>query len=214
MSTAATTTLSLSSYATLFVGLLAIMNPLGNAAIFLSLTHSDDTAAKNKIARTCAIAVAIILLVTIWFGGDILKLFGISTAALTVAGGLVVLLIGLKMLSSDDLGSSSDGSSANIGIVPLAIPLISGPGAMATILAHSYLLVDWRSKCLVSVVGVTIAILVAMAFICANKLTALMGTNGLSVVTRIMGLLIAAIAVHLLATGLPELFPVLAMTGS
>jgi multiple antibiotic resistance protein len=211
MSTAVITAIDWSKYMTLFVGLFAMMNPIGNAAIFLSLTSSETNAAQKKIARTCANAVAIVLIVTVWLGGYILELFGITTQALTVAGGVVVLLIGLQMMGSISSSSSTDSGNTNLGIIPLAIPLIAGPGAMSTILAHTYLLQTWQSKCMVSIVCVGLAIVVGVAFAGANKLIALIGSNGLSVITRIMGLILAAIAIQLLATGLPELFPVLAM---
>lgn len=211
MSTAATTAIGWSDYMTLFVGLFAMMNPIGNAAIFLSLTSKDDASTQKSIARTCANAVAVILLVTVWAGGYILELFGISTSALTVAGGVIVLLMGLQMLnSSSSSTASSDSGATNIGIIPLAIPFTAGPGTISNILAHTYLLQTWQSKCMVSVVCVAMAIVVGIVFAFADKLINLIGTNGLNVVTRIMGLVIAAIAVELLATGLPELIPALA----
>lgn len=211
MSTAATTAIGWSSYMTLFVGLFAMMNPIGNAAIFLSLTSSDDSSTQKKVARTCANAVAVILLITVWLGGYILELFGITTSALTVAGGIVVLLMGLQMLNSSGSSSTtSDSGATNVGIIPLALPLIAGPGAMSNILAHTYLLQTWQSKCMVSIVCVVLAIVVAVIFAFANKLLDLIGTAGLTMVTRVMGLILAAIAIQLLATGLPALIPVLA----
>lgn len=205
-----TEAVSWTSYLSFFVALFAIMDPIGNAAIYLSLTSNSKSAEQKKIARNCINAVAVILLVTVWGGAYLLELFGISTAALTVAGGIIVFLIGLNMLNSDSSSSSStDSGATNLGVVPLAIPLVAGPGTMSAILAHSDLLATLTSKIYVSILCVAMAILVGAIFASANKLINLIGTNGLNVVTRIMGLILAAIAIQLLATGLPELFPVL-----
>lgn len=210
MSTTATTAISLSSYTTLFVGLFAMMNPFGNAAIFLSLTSSQTDANKKQTAMSCSFAVMIILFITVWIGTYLLELFGISIYALTVAGGIIVLLIGLNMLNSGSSGSTTSSSGSNVGVVPLAIPLIAGPGTMSTILAHTYLLASFESKCFVSIVCFLMALVIMVVLLSANKIEKLLGANGLQVITRIMGLVLCGIAIQLLATGLPELFPILA----
>ena len=209
MSTTATV-FDWSSYITLFVGLFAMMNPFGNAAIFLSMTSADKNTDIKKVARTCTNAVAIILIVTVWVGTYLLELFGISINALTVAGGIIVLLIGLNMLSSNSSASTSSSSSVNIGVVPLAMPLIAGPGAMATVLGHTSLLQTWESKIMVSIVCVAMALVIGIILRFSQKLVDLIGESGLDVVTRVMGLVICGIAIQLLADGLPKLLPGLA----
>jgi multiple antibiotic resistance protein len=126
-----------------FAALFSMMNPIGGVGIFASLTADRSEEESRKIAKTCAFASAITLLVVIWAGGGFLQLFGITVNEIRVAGGLIVLLIGLHMLfNKDDHRTSSaettvHSSHDSIAVVPLAIPLLAGPGTMATVIVAS-----------------------------------------------------------------------------
>ncbi|MGH6918271.1 MAG: MarC family protein [Geminicoccaceae bacterium] len=194
--------------------LFAIMNPFGNIAIFLSVTADRSPAERGKIATTTAAAVLVTLLVAAVLGQQILALFGISIGAFRVAGGVIVLLIGLSMLRAQQSGVHHSAQEEDAGrakdnpaIFPLAIPMIAGPGSMATVILygqHAQGLLGW------STIGAVIVLLCGLLLLtlhAAGRLSALLGTTGLNVLTRLMGMLLAAIAIEMIAGGLTDLFP-------
>lgn len=134
----------MSGLITFAAALFAMMNPVGNAGIFASMTGDQTPADQRRIAWTSAFAALVIALVTLWAGPVILSFFGISIAALRTAGGIVVLLIGLAMLRGDNSHRHSApeadhaAQSDNPAVVPIAIPLLAGPGTLATILANAH----------------------------------------------------------------------------
>ena len=120
--------------------LFSMMNPIGNVGVFASMTVDRPAKEASRIGWTCAVAVMITLLIVAWSGSLILQFFGITVDSLRAAGGVIVLLIGLHMLfnktehqhSAKELDDAK--SRASIAVVPLAIPMVAGPGTMATVL--------------------------------------------------------------------------------
>lgn len=200
-----------------FVALLAIVNPAGNAALFLSLTGDDTPAERSRVAAVAAIAIATTLVVCVVAGDQILALFGIRMDDLRVAGGLVVLMIGLSMLHAQQSAVHAGPAETREGaqkespaVVPLAIPIVAGPGAMATAIVATDAATRWSEK--LQLIGATLAAsaLVYAAFRAAPLLQRRLGTSGMNIVVRIMGLLLAAIAIDMMAAGLRGEFPALA----
>lgn len=173
----------------------------------------------RRVALTCAVAVAVTLLVVTWSGASILAFFGISVAALRTAGGLIVLLIGLHMLfnkaqhkhSPDEIADAQTRSS--VAVVPLAIPIVAGPGTMTAVLVavHQHPSVLDRVK--ISAVIAAMSVLIGLLFAVAGPLSRRIGESGMGVVTRVMGMLLTAIAMAMLADGLKALLPGLAGAG-
>jgi len=200
---------------TLTVALLAILNPIGNAAIYASIVSTKTKAEKSKAALVCAIAVMIILVITTWAGLDILKFFGISIGAFQGAGGVVVLLIGLSMIrgkahthehdNSDSAQRFNDNDS--VAVVPLAMPIIAGPGAITALIAHMKNLNSLYDKLEISLICIMLAILVGVVLFFAPTIGRVVGESGMKVATRIMGLILTAIAFDMLASGMAALFP-------
>jgi multiple antibiotic resistance protein len=200
--------------------LFAIMNPLGNIAIFLSITAERSSAERAKIALATAAAVLITLLVAAAIGREILVLFGISIGSFRVAGGVIVLLIGLSMLHArpSDVHHSpaeeADGQQKdNPAIFPLAIPMIAGPGAMATVIIYAEHARGVGGAITIGAVIVLLCGALLVALRAANRLSTLLGPTGMNVLTRLMGMILAAIAVEMIAGGLVELFPQLHAAG-
>ena len=170
----------------------------------------------RRIAWTCAGAVIVTLLIVVWSGSLLLDLFGISLNSLRAAGGVIVPMIGLQMLwnkwghnqSQSELEDCKP--RASVGVVPLAIPVVAGPGTMAAVLvaAEQHPLV--LSKVEVSVVVVVLSALVGLLFSFAEPMARRRGDSGMGVVTRVMGMVLAAIAVGMLAEGLKGMMPGLA----
>lgn len=196
--------------------LFSMMNPIGNLGVFAGMTADRPDAESRRIAWTCAAAVAITLLVVTWTGSLLLELFGISVDALRAAGGIIVLVIGLHMLfnKAEHKHSSAEVDDAkqraSVAVVPLAIPIVAGPGAMAAILVASQQHPTVLNKLEMSLVIVGLSALTGLLFHFAGPVSRRLGESGMGVVTRVMGLVLAAIAMGMLTGGLKSLLPGLA----
>ena len=216
---------------TFTVGMIAILNPIGNTAIYIGMTANMKRKTQHKCAIHCAIAVCIILLASIWFGQPILALFGISIGAFGSAGGIIVLIIALNMLKGkphtpnyhthNEENTSHltqvNGTSTNsrnlkhqIGVVPMAIPIIAGPGAISTVIAHSYLFPSYQQKTLESVIAICLSLAIGIILFFGPLIGKILGEYGMKIVTRVMGLILAAIAMQMLTSSLIKLLPGLA----
>lgn len=208
--------LNWNEYLQLSAGLISVVNPIGVIPIFLSLTENRSIADRNQTAIVCAFSVAMVLGVALIAGEPILHFFGIGLPAFKVAGGLLVLLMGISMLNAspdrvrhtpEERVESFDKES--VAVVPLAIPLLSGPGAISTTIVYGHMGRSFAHFMLVGAVIVSVAGVVLIALLLAPRIAAFMGRTGMNVVTRVMGLIIASIAVEFIAKGLNDLFPVL-----
>ena len=196
--------------------LFSMMNPIGGVGVFAGMTADRPGDQARRIAWTCAVAVAITLLIVAWGGSLVLEFFGITVDSLRAAGGVIVLLIGLQMLfnksghkqSSAELDEAE--SRASIAVVPLAIPLVAGPGTMATVLVAAQQHPSILSKTEISIVAVVLAALTGLLFSFAAPISKRLGESGMGVVTRVMGMVLAAIAMGMLADGLKGMLPGLA----
>jgi multiple antibiotic resistance protein len=194
--------------------LFAILNPFGNTAIFLSVTDGRDAADRQKIALMTAAAVLITLVVAAVVGQGILDLFGISIGSFRVAGGVIILLIGLSMLHARQSGvhhsaqEEADGKQKdNPAVFPLAIPVIAGPGAMATVILYMQHARGIGGVVTIGAVIVLMCLVLLVTLRAADRLSRFLGPTGMNVLTRLMGMILAAIAVEMMAGGLRELFP-------
>ena len=204
-------------YITSFIiAMLAITNPFGNLAIFIGLTAGRTNQELRRIAITTGISVAIVLIVTIWTGEYILKIFGISLPAFQVAGGIIITIIGLSMLNSKHNGIAPTNephenvkSSESIAVVPLAIPIVAGPGAIATVITMIKSHHTWIDKFRYSGASITIALIVGATFYFSPVVAQALREAGLKIVSRIMGMMLVAIAIQITVSGISTLFPVL-----
>lgn len=204
-------------YVQLLAGLISVVNPIGAMPIFLSLTASKTPLQRKQTAMTTAIAVAMVLLASLLVGEPILNFFGIRLSAFRVAGGLLLLLMGISMLRvSDDRSrhtpeedaESQDKSS--VAVVPLAIPLLAGPGAISTTIVYAHRDLSLDHYLLFGGVILSVSAIILSILLLAPRIIAIMGHTGMNVVTRVMGLLLTSTAVEFIAGGITELFPVLA----
>lgn len=188
------------SFTSAVVILLLVMDPIGNIPLFVSLLRSVEPARRTRIIlRECAIAF-VVLLVFIFFGRPILGLLGLSDSSLTIAGGVILFLIALRMIFRRPEGVFGDVVEGEPFIVPLAIPSIAGPTAIATVV----LLVSRAPQRLLEWVA---ALTVAMAatlllLVFAERISKLVGERGLLAFERLMGLILTAIAVEMLLRGI------------
>ena len=188
------------SFISAVVILLAVMDPIGNIPLFISALRNVERARRARvILRECAIAFAVLLLF-VFFGGAILGVLGLSDSSLTIAGGLILFLIALRMIFRHPEGIFGDGTGGEPFIVPLATPAIAGPAAIATVM----LLVSRApERVLEWCVAVTVALLVSAAVLtAAERIAKLAGERGLLAFERLMGLILTAIAVEMLLRGI------------
>ena len=200
-----------------FTAMLAVMNPLGNVGIFIGLTAGSAVKEQRSIAIRTSTAVFTILLLMTFAGTDILHFFGLNVSALEAAGGLIIMLIGVHMLNAEQSPVHSTDSDlkhakikSDIAVVPMALPFIAGPGAMAILIASvgkHPALADRLSFVLVN--GVLSGIIFAFLFF-SPYFKRILGDIGLGIVTRIMGMILVAMAFIMLTSGLKTLLPGLA----
>jgi multiple antibiotic resistance protein len=194
-----------------------ILNPIGDAAIFEGMVSGRSSGEKRAIAVKSAVAVAAILFATLWFGEQLLAFFGVSLASLETAGGLIVALIGISMLHSRKSGMHTIGgqhenpiAQAPVAVVPLAMPISAGPGVIATVIANTHKYQGFENNLKMSMVCVGMSIILAVCFLSAGSIKRLLGTAGMSIVTKFMGIILLAIACGMFASGGKGLLPGLA----
>ena len=200
-----------------FMGFFAIMNPIANTPVFLGLTAGDDPATRRSVALQGVLAAFLIILVFSLLGSVIFKLFGITLPAFRIMGGVLVALIGYQMLHSspspvhqpsDADMAASRSAALSVAISPLALPILAGPGTIAT--AMNFASVGGTAGLVVTIGAFAVLCVMTYAFfVFGQGLTRFLGPSGVNVVTRIMGLILAVIGVQMLVDGLKGAFPVL-----
>jgi multiple antibiotic resistance protein len=198
------------------VAMTIMMNPLGSLSIFLQLTNKFPEFHQRRTAITCGISITIIMVATIWFGSQLLELLGITIPSFRFAGGIILLLTGLSMLQSkespmshtpeDDVAAEERSS---IAVVPLALPIIIGPGSISTLVIESSDYPNFIFKVWLSVLCVLLALGMFILLYYGAIIGRFVGESVIKVITRIMGMIIMAIAVGMLANGLIGLIPAL-----
>lgn len=200
-----------------FVAILAIVNPIGIVPIFLALTQSDSIAERRKTARLTALSVGLILVIAAFAGEAVLSFFGIGLPSFRVGGGILVLLMAVSMLQAKQSRIRQSPSEAeyaeekeHVAVVPLAIPLMAGPGAISVVIIHGHQAVNLQGKILLGGSIFSVALLSLISLYLAESIGKALGVTGLNIATRIMGLILASIGVQMIALGLVKLLPGLA----
>ncbi len=206
------------SYVTFFIATLALLNPIGKIAVLMSLTEDLTPLEIKKTVFTSSVAVFFILLISLWVGADILKVFGVSIGGFTTAGGLLVLLIGLNMVQATFSQqpiptdkTNPHGERESIAVVPLAIPLVAGPGAIASVILHSYHNTVFYQRVILSGVCFALTLIVFLCMYFAPPLSKILGEHGIKICTRIIGIITSALGIQMIAAGLILLFPILGL---
>lgn len=197
------------------VAMIIMMNPLGSLSIFLQLTKKFKLNEQKNIALQCCITMVTIMVITVWGGGELLDLMGITIPSFRFAGGIILLLTGLSMLQSkespinhtpeDDVAAKEQRHS--IAVVPLALPIIIGPGAISTLIIASNDFPTSTSKFWMSILCISLGIGMGAMLYFGSAIAKFVGDSVIKVITRIMGMIIMAIAVGMLANGMMGMFP-------
>ena len=199
-----------------FISLLVLINPIGALPVFISLTANQSLAEKRRTIRIASIAVASLLVGTALVGDAVLNFFGIEIASFQVAGGILILLVGLSMVNAQPPSSRQTREEqeeaeqkANVAVVPLAIPLLAGPGAMSTVIIYADRVTHWYQLGWLVGAGVLLGALTWLTLNLAVPISRLLGKTGINIATRLMGLLLMAISVEFMVDGLTKLLPIL-----
>lgn len=184
-----------------FVTVLAIMDPLGNVPIFLSLTRDLDPARRRKAALHAVLVASSVVGLFAAFGQAIIQLLGISIQALQVAGGLLLVLVALELLRPEAEVARTE-ARRNVALVPLGTPLLAGPGAIATAMLYMQRADGFGEVISVSLalLGALLVVYAAMRF--AGRIAGILKDDGIDLVSRVMGVILAAIAIQLIASGI------------
>ena len=187
---------------TVFFGFFAIMNPIANTAVFIGLVGDEDQAVRRKIARKSLLISFCIIAIFSILGKMIFTLFGITLPALRITGGILVFLIGFHMLqgSGSKMHGSSEESDVSIAISPLAVPLLAGPGSIATAMNYSSGEGWLDAVVTISMFGI-LCLITFFSFIYSEKIMGILGKSGLDIITRLMGLILAVIGTQMLIEG-------------
>ena len=206
----------LGDYLRFVVTLTAVLDPFLAIPIFLAVTSPSEPAARLRLAWVITVTVFAVLTGAVVAGEAILRLIGASVAAFQVGGGLVLLLMALAMLNAQAGGMRQSRAEAEelasgevTGVVPLAVPLLAGPGAISTSIIAAQAGGTAHVSALIACIALVCVILWAVLRV-APAVAPRMRTTGLNIATRLLGLLLAAIAIQTMAEGLKELFPGLA----
>lgn len=189
------------SFASAVIVLLLVMDPLGNIPLFVAVLREVEPRRRVRIiVRECAIAFAV-LLMFVFFGRAILDLLGLSDIALNIAGGVILFLIALRLIFKHPEGVfGGEAESGEPFIVPLAIPAIAGPTAIATVVLlvsrAPERLLDW-----IGALGAAAAVTLTLLLF-ADRIASLLGAKALAALDRLMGLLLTAIAIEMLLNGI------------
>jgi len=207
------------------IALFAIVNPLGCLPVYITTTNGWSKRERAKTERTMALTVFIVLIASAFAGEVILDFFGISIPSFQVGGGILLMLIAIAMMHGKQSESRQTKEEAHdmaereviakaerevVAIVPLSIPLLVGPGAISSIILSAQQQSSLIGHISLAIPALIVAMVVWLVLQLADSITHYMGTIGINVITRLMGLVLAAMAVEFIAHGLTGLFPQLA----
>jgi multiple antibiotic resistance protein len=201
------------------IALLAIVNPIGVVPFFIHFTGGFTREQRQRTIRVAAFSAFIVIAVSAVAGLRIIEFFGISLASFQVGGGTLLLISALQMLNAqpaetrqEDVteGNTKVDAGDSIAVVPLTIPLLTGPATISTMVIYADKTRHWWEIAVLVGYGVVIGIAVWLAFSASGRIARVLGKTGINVMTRLMGLILAALAVEVMSDGLVKLFPILA----
>ncbi|MEO6319820.1 MAG: MarC family protein [Polaromonas sp.] len=202
------------------VTLLAIVNPLAIVPFFIHYTQGFSKPQRQRTIAVASFSAFVVIATCALLGLQILEFFSISLASFQVGGGLLLLISAMNMLNAQPAeakpltneledGAEKAARGASIAVVPLTIPLLTGPATMSTVVIYAEKTKDLFQLGALVGYGMVIGMATALCFSLAEPIARVLGKTGINVMTRLMGLILAALAVEVMADGLGKLFPIL-----
>ncbi len=201
------------------IALLAIVNPIGVVPFFIHFTQNFSAEQRKRTIKVSAFTAFLVVSISALAGLQIITFFGISLPSFQVGGGTLLLISSLQMLNAqpaegrkEDVteGAHKVDTGASIAVVPLTIPLLTGPATISTMVIYADKTREWWQLAVLVGYGVVVGLATLAVFSASGRIAKALGTTGINIMTRLMGLILAALAVELLTDGLKLLFPMLA----
>ena len=198
------------------VALLAIINPIGVVPFFIHFTQHLSPEQRRRTIRVSSFTAFVVVAVSALAGLKVIEFFGISLASFQVGGGTLLLISALHMLNAQPAetrdeevteGRQRADAGDSIAVVPLTIPLLTGPATISTMVIYADQTRHWWQLAVLVGYGVVVGMVTFLAFSAAGAIARLLGKTGIDVMTRLMGLILAALAVEIMAEGLLKLLP-------
>lgn len=209
--------LEYTDYIKIFIALFAVVDPIGIIPIIAALTAHTKASELKNIENTVVITVTTILLLALFLGENLLVFFGISINSFLVSGGILLMLMALSMLQAKisktvhTKKEAEEGEARqSIAVVPLSMPLLAGPGAISTVIMYSHRGTDINHYLIMSLDIIAVMAILWIVLRTTPWLIRHISQTGINIFTRLMGLVLSALAVEFIASGLKGLFPVLA----
>lgn len=203
----------------MFISIFVLMNPFSLLGVYLEITGKFSSDFKKKLLIAMTIAVNVVLFSFLFGGEIILNFFGIDLAGFTAAGGILIFLMGLSMVraknpeshhSDEEREDAKESESpSSVGVVPLALPIMAGPGTISVVINNAYAHPDFNGYLAISIAIVVTSIIAYVVFRFADIISKKIGKTGLNIITRVMGLMLMALALDMIARGISQLFPAL-----
>ncbi len=186
---------ALTEFLKIFIPLFVVIDPFGAMLVFMAMTGSLERHERRVVTADAVIYGFIILVFFAFFGNELLYFFGISIAAIEIAGGIILLIMSIQMVREGDRPKSAGGNvEKDVGIVPLATPLLAGPGAISLVII---LVNGGFSHFVFTLISLVIVFAVIFLFFTfSDRILRLMGEKVLKVMTRVLGILVAAFAIQ------------------
>ncbi len=203
----------------IILAFMVLINPFAALTLFLDLTRGYSIIDRRKVARIACITIFITISFFTVAGEILLKALGISIGSFQLAGGILIFLIALKMMNGEGNPAKPDQDSFDVdhvqnsppttasAVVPLAIPMMIGPGGISTVIIYSSQISGMLRVSAVIIAGLLISIFCYMGLMAAGRIGRVLGDGGLNIMSRIMGMLLAAVAIEIIVSGLRTLFP-------
>jgi multiple antibiotic resistance protein len=195
-----------------FTSVLFIVDPIAALPSYLAITADESAQERRRTARRAAVAMALLLIVFAAGGRWIFQAFGITLPAFRIAGGLILWFVAADMLQAERKTRESREELAegqlkeDVALTPLAIPILAGPGAISTVMVLAGGAHDLTHGVVVYLAIILTAIITWLVLLLGERLVVKLGQTGIRVVTRVMGLLLAAVATQFIVTGVQEAF--------
>lgn len=197
-----------------FISLLMLCSPFAALPALIGLTDGLSHDEKKRTGLVAGVAVGAILLSMTWVGGAVLEFLGITVPAFQVAGGFVIFLLALSMLNAETSRikqTTEDQKVAkkkdSIAIVPLAIPIMAGPGAISSVIVGANNFPGMMNKVYLSIAAILVALILGITLYFSTRFERLLGQNGINILNRVAGLILSAMAIQTIANGIVGLFP-------
>jgi multiple antibiotic resistance protein len=210
--------LEFTEYTKIFIALLAIVNPIGAIPIVIALTADASEEEFKRTAKATVISVLVILVTALLTGEFLLGFFGISINSFRVAGGILLLLMAISMLharhsaisfSKEEADHDRSDNRESVAVVPISMPLLAGPGAISTVILYTHKSHAPLHYLFMGLDILLIGLVLWLAFLAIPWISRHASQTGINIFSRVMGLILAAIAVEFIAGGMKGLFPVL-----